>query len=54
MNTKAKIGIGLLVVAIGVFGYSKYVKPKANKSTKLPLAYDNSKINPAFKAALGI
>lgn len=54
MNTALKIGIILLIVVIGVLSYSNYIKPKANKASKLPLAYDNSKINPAFKTALGL
>jgi hypothetical protein len=54
MNTSTKIGIGVLVVGLGVFAFSKYIKPATNKKSKLPLAYDNSKINPTFKKALGI
>ncbi len=54
MNTATKIGIGAAVLFIGVFSYTKYAKPKLNKTSQLPLAYDNSKINPAYKSALGL
>lgn len=54
MNAKVKIGFGLAILVVGIISYSKYIKPKANKSSQLPLAYDNSKISPSVKAAMGL